>query len=81
MYRSSLQISFLDNDVAVAELSYALPPFWPVNIVIAWTPRDMKNCSMGFSIEEGLGNIVLERSHTSYDTEHCPTACQDKRPS
>jgi hypothetical protein len=26
IYRSSLQISFLDNDVAIAELSYALSP-------------------------------------------------------
>jgi len=41
----------------------------------------MKNCFMGFSVEEGLGNIVLERRHTSYDKEHCSTECQDKRPS
>ena len=41
----------------------------------------MKNCFKGFSVEAGVGNIVLERRHTSYDKEHCPTACQDKQSS
>jgi hypothetical protein len=32
----------------------------------------MKNSFLGFSVEEELGNIVLERRHMSYDKEHCP---------
>jgi len=41
----------------------------------------MKNSFLGFSVEEELGNILLERRHMSYGKEHCPTACQDKQSS
>jgi hypothetical protein len=55
MYRSSLQISFLDNDVAVTEMSYALSPFWPVNIVISRNSSGYEKLFYGFLHRRRVG--------------------------
>jgi hypothetical protein len=55
MYRSSLQIIFLDNDVAVAELSYVLSPVWPVNIVISRDSSGYEKLFYGFLRRRRIG--------------------------
>jgi len=62
MYRSSLQISFLDNDVAVTELSYALSPFLAVNIVISRDSSGYEKLFYGFLRRRRVGKLCFRET-------------------